>query len=98
MRTCDNCLTENKDHISTCTNCQADLSTDSVRAHALKRILESPRVTMVRVVAWHDCCPTCRQVEGAHAKDAVPSLPVAGCSGAHGCRCQYEPVVMEVGP
>jgi hypothetical protein len=98
MRQCANCLTESEDHIVECPKCGADLKTDSVRARALQQIVSSPRATMLRVVSWHDCCPACRAVEGAHPFDNVPELPVPGCSGEHGCRCQYEPVVIEVGP
>lgn len=98
MRQCANCLTESQDHVVECPNCGNDLRTDSVRARALKNILETPRSRFVRVVAWHDCCPACRAVEGAHPIENIPDLPVPGCSGAHGCRCQYEPVLLEVGP
>lgn len=98
MRQCANCLTESKDHIVECPKCGFDLMTDSVRARALQQIMNSPRATMLRVLSWHDCCPACRAVEGAHPFDNVPELPVPGCSGAHGCRCQYEPVIIEVGP
>lgn len=98
MRQCAKCSTHTEDHVQICPNCEADFKTDSVRAHSLVKIIASPRVSMLRVVAWHDCCPACRAVEGAHPLDNFPALPVAGCSGADGCRCQYEPVVIEVGP
>ena len=98
MQTCTVCRTVNEDLIKQCTNCQANLEVDSVRAQALSQILKSPRARMVQIVSWHDCCPTCRKVQGTHPRNNLPSLPVAGCSGEHGCRCQYEPFVIEVGP
>jgi hypothetical protein len=98
MRQCAVCLTETEDHITLCPNCGADLAVDSVRARALEQIRHSPRASMVHVMVGDDCCPACRQVEGTYDKDNVPELPVPGCSGEHGCRCQYEPFVIEVGP
>jgi hypothetical protein len=65
---------------------------------ALKRHLSNPRVMRVRISVMHDCCPACREVEGAYEKEQVPRLPVEGCSHALGCRCFYQPVLSEIYP
>jgi hypothetical protein len=36
--------------------------------------------------------------EGEFPKDEVPALPVRGCSHAHGCRCFYEPALVDIYP
>ena len=58
----------------------------------------SPRVSRVRLVVAHDACPACRAAEGEFTKDLVPSLPVHGCSHARGCRCFYEPALVDIYP
>ena len=100
MRECALCHTTTEDHIPTCPHCGADLRVDSVRAHALKSILESPRASAVYIVAPVHACPACRQVQGTYYKDSgqIPKLPVEGCSCPNGCTCRYEPLLVEVGP
>jgi hypothetical protein len=79
-------------------NCQADLSEFSITAVALKRFQTNPRVRLVSVVVMHDCCPSCRDAEGAYEKDQVPRLPIEACSHGLGCRCFYQPVLDEIYP
>ncbi len=100
MRECAVCNTKTDDHILECPNCGADLATESVRARALKAILESPRASHVFIVAPDHACPVCRDSQGTYAKDSgqIPALPHEGCSCPDGCRCRYEPLVVEVGP
>lgn len=54
--------------------------------------------TKVLILANADCCPTCRQQQGAYEFDEVPSLPIEGCSHPQGCRCTYAPVLDRFGP
>jgi hypothetical protein len=56
------------------------------------------RIIYVRVSVAHNCCPACRQIEGAYAKETAPRLPVEGCSHNLGCRCFYQPVLEEIYP
>lgn len=98
MRQCAICHTQTEDHVTMCPVCDADLSVDSVRAHALRAIRENPRASMVYVVAPEDACPACRAVQGTYEKDACPILPVEGCSCQNGCMLRYEPFMFEVGP
>ncbi|HEC24207.1 MAG TPA: hypothetical protein ENI95_14960 [Chloroflexi bacterium] len=100
MRECAICHTTTEDHVLECPNCGADLRVDSVRAHALKAILESPRAQGVYIVAPFHACPACRLAQGTYPKDpaVIPELPVEGCSCPGGCTCRYEPLVVEVGP
>lgn len=98
MQICTQCYTQSPDTASKCSNCQADLSLLSTTAVALQRFQENTRVKYVRVVVSHDCCPACRQTEGAYAKDEAPALPVAGCSHALGCRCFYQPFLDDLYP
>ncbi len=98
MQTCSKCHTQNPDEAQECRNCHAVLAEWSETAVTLKRYLKNPRVKYVRVVVYHDCCPACRQVEGAFQKDQVPTLPVEGCSHQNGCRCFYQPFLTELYP
>jgi uncharacterized protein YbaR (Trm112 family) len=99
MRQCALCYTKTEDHITTCPTCGADLTVDSVRAHALKAILESPRTNAVYIAAPAHACPACRRAQGTYPKDSeIPVLPVEGCSCPNGCTCRYEPLMVEVGP
>ena len=99
MRECALCHTQTEDHIAICPNCGADLKVDSVRAHSLKHIMESPRATHVFIVANAKACPACRNIQGTYVKTGpIPALPVEGCSCVNGCTCQYEPLMVEVGP
>jgi len=98
VQTCSKCNALSPDEAANCTQCGADLAQWSNTAVALKRFQENSRVIYVRISVAHDCCPACREAEGAYAKDAVPSLPIEGCSHANGCRCFYQPVLDEVYP
>lgn len=98
MQTCSKCQSQSPDSATECVNCHANLSEFSVRAVALKRFENNPRVKYVRIVVAHDCCPACREAEGAYEKGAVPALPVEGCSHALGCRCFYQPFLDELIP
>ena len=93
MQTCSLCQSQSPDTAIHCVNCGAELSVYSNIAVALKRMMENPRITKIRVIVADDCCPACRQVEGTYQKEEVPSLPVQGCSHSLGCRCFYEPIL-----
>jgi hypothetical protein len=56
------------------------------------------RVINIRLIVSEDCCPACREHEGTFPIDAVPPLPVVGCSHKNGCRCFYEPLLEVVYP
>lgn len=98
MQTCSKCHTQMLDSATKCINCDSELNDWSTTSVALKRLQANPRVNYVRVSVAHDCCPACRDIEGAYAKDAVPKLPVEGCSHSLGCRCFYQPVLEEIYP
>ena len=70
----------------------------SATAVALQRLRANDRVSRIRLAVGDDACPACRQVEGEYQKDKVPSLPTKGCSHALGCRCFYEPALVEIYP
>jgi hypothetical protein len=98
VQICSKCQAQLPDTLNTCSQCGADLSVWSNSAVTLKRLQENPRVTYVRIAVGNDCCPACRQVEGAYAKEVAPKLPVEGCSHANGCRCFYEPILEVIYP
>jgi hypothetical protein len=98
VQTCSRCHSQSPDSASQCSNCQADLHELSTTAVALKRMQANPRVSIVHVAVTYDCCPACRNAEGAYPKDQAPRLPVEGCSHALGCRCFYQPVLTEIYP
>lgn len=98
MQTCSKCHTQSPDSATHCVNCQADLGEFSTTAMALKRFIDNPRVRYIRVAVANDCCPACRELQGAYPKDSVPSLPTEGCSHQLGCRCFYEPFLDEIYP
>ena len=98
MQTCSKCHTQSPDDLKNCTLCDAYLGEWSTTAVALKRIQDNPRVIYVRISVAYDCCPACRQVEGAYSKDEAPALPIEGCSHSLGCRCFYQPVLEEIYP
>jgi len=79
-------------------NCGADLSETSATATARKRFQSNPRVRLVRVIVSHDACPACQEKEATYPKDAIPILPVEGCSHELGCRCFYQPILEEIYP
>jgi len=98
VQTCSKCHNFSPDAASLCSNCSADLKEWSETAVALKTIQSNPRVIYVRISVAQDCCPACRQVEGAYAKEVALQLPVEGCSHTHGCRCFYQPVLEVIYP
>ena len=98
MQTCSKCHAQSSDDIIICAQCGADLGEWSEKAVALKRMQENLRVIYVRISVADDCCPACRQVEGAYSKEDVPRLPTEGCSHPLGCRCFYQPVLEEIYP
>ena len=98
MQTCKKCNNQSPDTARLCSNCNADLSEWSETVVALKRIQENSRVIYVRISVSQDCCPICRQAEGAFAKESAPKLPIEGCSNGLGCRCYYQPVLEHVFP
>lgn len=81
-----------------CPKCGADLSDNSVLAVDIRKIKENPRVYAINVIVDLDCCPACREIQGTYAKDALPQLPVKGCSHALGCRCRVQPLLEEIYP
>ena len=98
MQTCSVCHVQSPDAATHCQGCGANLSESSDTAVALKRLQDNPRVLYVRISVSGNCCPACRQAEGAYAKDQAPRLPVEGCSHGLGCRCFYQPVLDEIYP
>lgn len=98
MQTCSKCQSLSPDSAVECVSCRAALSEWSTVAVALQRHRANPRVSYIRIQANDDCCPACRETRGAYAKDAVPKLPVEGCSHNLGCRCFYEPFLNEIYP
>ncbi len=98
MQTCSKCHVLSPNSATLCTNCSSDLSAWSETAVALKRLQENPRVIYIRVSVAGECCPACRQVEGAYAKESTPALPVQGCSHSNGCQCFYQPVLEVIYP
>ncbi len=71
---------------------------DPVLVQQLRKFQENPRVKYVRIIVAHDCCPACREVEGAYDKENVPVLPVEACSHDLGCRCSYLPFLTDIYP
>jgi len=98
VRTCAICDHQTIDEMKNCPNCGADLSADSVRAHSLARMRNNERVSHITVIVDDTACPTCQAVQATYEKQAVPELPVAGCSCAEGCTCTYLPVLSEIFP
>ena len=98
MQICSKCQAQSPDSVTLCPQCNADLRKFSETAMALKRLQDNPRVSYVRVAVAYDCCPACREAQGAYAKDAAPRIPIEGCSHALGCRCFYEPALEEIYP
>lgn len=98
MQTCSKCHAQSPDAASRCSGCGADLNEWSNTAASLSRMRANPRVSYVRIAVADNCCPACRQAEGAYEKSTAPRLPVEGCSHANGCRCFYQPVLEEIYP
>lgn len=98
MQTCTNCGAQSPDSATHCVNCEADLSEVSGTSVARKRYQANSRVKYIRIIVNQDCCPACRELEGAYPKDEVPHLPAEGCSHRLGCRCSYQPFLTEIYP
>ena len=98
MQICSKCQAQSPDTLKNCAQCGADLSEWSNSAVSLKRMQENTRVGYVRIIVGGNCCPACRQAEGAYAKESVPKLPIEGCSHPNGCRCYYQPVLEVIYP
>jgi hypothetical protein len=98
VQICTRCQAQSPDSATQCNTCQADFSEWSSTSAALKRFRENTRVLYVRIAVAGDCCPACREIQGAYPKDSVPHLPVEGCSHQHGCRCFYQPFLDEIYP
>ena len=98
VQICSKCHTQSSDIVSECSGCGADLREWSNAAVSLKRMQNNQRISYVRIAVMDDCCPACRQMEGAYAKDEIPQLPIQGCSHALGCRCYYQPVLEYIYP
>ncbi len=98
MRTCTVCKATSPDTALTCQNCGADLSIHSSTAKALQEMRDNDRVGRVRIIVADDTCPACKEMEGEYAKESTPDLPTAGCSHPLGCRCFYQPRLLEIYP
>ena len=98
MQICSKCQTQSPDSAINCLGCNADLRLFSETAVALKRIQDNPRISYVRIAVAHNCCPACREAQGAYDKESAPKLPIEGCSHPLGCLCFYEPVLEEIYP
>lgn len=98
MRNCTICRAQSSDTVDVCVGCGADLAVHSATAVALRQLLENERVSRVRLIVADDACPACRSAEGEFLKDRVPALPVRGCSHALGCRCFYQPALVDIYP
>ena len=98
MRNCTLCRAQSPDTASECVGCGADLARHSATAVALRQLQGNDRVSRVRLIVADDGCPACRGAEGEFRKPVVASLPVAGCSHPQGCRCFYQPALVEIYP
>ena len=98
MQICSNCQTQSPDSVTICPNCQSDLNELSTTAVALKNFQDNPRVRYVRITVSDNCCPACREAEGAYDKNEATKIPVDGCSHSLGCRCFYTPSLDDIYP
>jgi hypothetical protein len=98
MQTCSQCNAQSADSASHCVNCGAELKEYSTTAVARQEFEKNPRVKYVRLLVAADSCPACEALEGTYEKDAVPVLPVEGCSHENGCRCFYQPYLTTIFP
>jgi len=98
VQTCSKCHVQSPDSANNCIQCGSDLSEWSETTVALKQLQANARVIYVRISVAGDCCPACRQAEGAYAKESAPKLPIEGCSHSRGCRCFYQPVLDVIYP
>ncbi len=95
MQTCSKCNASSPDNALGCINCKSDLGEFSATVVALKRMRANPRIQSIRVSVSADACPHCYELLKTFPKDDVPHLPHEGCSHQNGCRCFYEPVLLE---
>jgi hypothetical protein len=98
MQVCTVCRASSPDTASHCARCGSELAIHSETAVALARLRSNPRVGRIRLIVAADSCPACEQAEGEFPKDMVPALPVLGCSHRLGCRCFYEPALVDIFP
>jgi len=98
MQTCSQCNAQSPDPAVQCFNCSAELKELSSTAVARKEFETNERVSYVRLLVAVDSCPACQALEGTYEKDAVPILPVEGCSHEAGCRCFYQPYLTTIFP
>jgi len=98
VRTCSICRTQSPDTAERCVQCGSDLAVHSATAVALQQLRSNERVSRIRLIVADDACPACRAAEGEFPKDHIPALPTRGCSHANGCRCFYEPALVEIYP
>jgi RNA polymerase subunit RPABC4/transcription elongation factor Spt4 len=98
MQTCSQCNAQSPDSANLCVNCSADLAEFSSTAVARVEFESNPRVKYVRMLVADNSCPACQALEGTYEKDAVPKLPVDGCSYELGCRCFYQPYLTTIFP
>jgi hypothetical protein len=98
VQTCSRCFIQSPDQVTVCPSCGANLKEFSTIAVAVQKMRDNPRVVNLRLVVSHDSCPACQALEGTYQKDKLPTLPVAGCSHANGCRCFFEPMLDEIYP
>ncbi len=79
----------------------ANQETDAQRREEQRAALVRIRnglATRVRILVAPDACPVCRACEGAYEFEAVPELPLEGCSRPGGCNAVYAPVLDLYGP
>ncbi len=95
MQTCSRCNTSSPDNATNCVNCNADLAQFSTTAVALANLQANPRVSAIRISVADDACSYCYERLDTYPKDQVPRLPHLGCSHENGCRCFYEPVLID---
>jgi hypothetical protein len=98
VRSCTVCRAQSPDDAGECIQCGSDLDRVSTTAVARARLQANDRVSRIRLIVGDDACPSCRAAEAEYPKDRVPSLPTRGCSHALGCRCFYEPALVEIYP
>jgi hypothetical protein len=67
-------------------------------ALALQRFQDNPRVQAVTVASGFNACSYCFEQLGTYPVADAPKLPHIGCSGEHGCRCFYIPVLNTIYP
>jgi hypothetical protein len=74
------------------------MTTTAQLAEALTKFRANSRVSRITVIVNADACPACQAVQGTYPKDAVPALPVEGCSCPSGNGATYIPVLNQIYP